>query len=66
VKITIEHYGKTYTMEWRSDDVPLVSVIHALCLMLFSLGWSQEQIIECFNSDDPDVKNNPFDWEVRE
>jgi len=64
VKITIEHYGKTYTMEWGSDDVPLPAVLQAICLMLFSLGWSQEQIIECFNTDDEPRKNNPFDWEV--
>jgi len=64
MKITIEHYGKTYTMEWAEDSVSLVKVIQSLCLMLFSLGWSQEQIIECFNSDDPTVKNNPFDWEI--
>lgn len=64
MKITIEHYGKTYTMDFRHDDVPLTTVVQSLCLMLFSLGWSQESIIECFNSDDPEVKNNPFDWEI--
>lgn len=63
MKITIEHYGKTYTMQWDHDDVALTSVLHAICLMLFSLGWSQEQIIECFNAEDGD-RNNPFDWEV--
>lgn len=63
MKITIEHYGQTYTFQWDHDDVPLVKVMHALCLMLFGLGWSQEQIIECFNSSDGE-QNNPFDWEV--
>lgn len=64
MKITIEHYGKTYTFAWDHDDVPLPAVLQAFCLMLFSLGWSQENIIACFNTDDEPRKNNPFDWEV--
>lgn len=63
MKITIEYYGKTYTMQWSNDDVPLLHVLHSICLMLFSLGWSQESIIEAFSSDDGDI-NNPFEWDV--
>lgn len=63
MKITIEHYGDTHMFEFANEDVPLVKVMHTLCLMLFQLGWSQEQIIECFNSSDGE-QNNPFDWEV--
>lgn len=63
MKITIEHYGKTYTMEWDHDDVSLQAVFQSLCLMLFSMGWTQESIIECFN-DESGERNNPFDWEI--
>lgn len=65
MKVTIESYGKTYTMEWAADDVRLPELLQSICNMLVALGWSERTIIELFQSE-PGDENNPFKWEVHQ
>jgi len=63
MKITIEHYGKIYTMEWAHEDVNLPEFFQSVCNMLVALGWSIETINEMFE-DTLEGNRSPLGWEV--
>lgn len=65
MKITLEHYGDTYTAE-ISDESNVAKVLQIFCNILVSQGYSKSSIIDMFNdADDRKAQtNNPFNWEV--
>ena len=46
MKISVESYGKKYTVECENDDVSMEDYIDILNNLLLSIGFCQETILE--------------------
>lgn len=48
MKIQIESYETTYTVETKNDDLPIENYIDIINNMLLNIGFHQDTIIEGF------------------
>lgn len=61
MRITIEHYGKIYTTQWKAEGQNAAEIIQTFCAMMILTGWSEETINNLFKEAD----GSPLQWEMQ-
>ena len=46
MKITLKHYGVTYSIETKEDDFDATEMINTFNNLMLSAGWQQDSIDE--------------------
>jgi hypothetical protein len=49
MKLTLECYGKKYSIETENDDLIITDYVEHFENLLICSGFARETIIECFN-----------------